>query len=214
MSVYKDKGEPLRLADAFAYRRAFRFWRATAKGHKAAYEAMRQRAEEAEAHLREIESFVAENDPRHLAHAAGILRDVAVKCKRGLSPVPTDALESYEVEASTDPYSGELGSINLRNLAARMHAALGLLKRQGCYHPAMDSMREEGFRHGLNIGDRESEDHIGDATKMVGEKCHPYGYCPICGAPGVMRERRPNGDDRCANGHTYPSKDAVMEQKP
>jgi len=47
MNLYKDKGEPLRLSDAFAYRRAFRFWIATAKGHKAAYAAMRQRAEEA-----------------------------------------------------------------------------------------------------------------------------------------------------------------------
>lgn len=32
-----------------------------------------------------------------------------------------------------------------------------------------------------------------------------YGYCPQCGAKGVMRERRPNGNDKCANGHTYPS---------
>lgn len=31
------------------------------------------------------------------------------------------------------------------------------------------------------------------------------GYCPICGLPGVMRERRPNGNDRCAMGHIYPS---------
>ena len=32
-----------------------------------------------------------------------------------------------------------------------------------------------------------------------------YGYCPKCGAKGVMRERRPNGNDTCANGHVYPS---------
>lgn len=36
----------------------------------------------------------------------------------------------------------------------------------------------------------------------------PYGSCPLCGAPGVMRERRPNGNDTCVNGHTYPSRDA------
>jgi hypothetical protein len=36
----------------------------------------------------------------------------------------------------------------------------------------------------------------------------PYGYCPICAAPGKERERRANGDDRCENGHTYPSRDA------
>lgn len=33
----------------------------------------------------------------------------------------------------------------------------------------------------------------------------PYGYCPLCGAVGVSRERRPDGDDKCANGHTYKS---------
>ena len=32
-----------------------------------------------------------------------------------------------------------------------------------------------------------------------------YGYCPECGEKGVMRERRPDGNDKCANGHTYPS---------
>jgi hypothetical protein len=36
-----------------------------------------------------------------------------------------------------------------------------------------------------------------------------YGYCPVCGARGILRERRPNGDDTCDNGHTYPSKDAL-----
>lgn len=32
-----------------------------------------------------------------------------------------------------------------------------------------------------------------------------YGFCPFCDAPGVVRERRPNGDDKCLNGHVYPS---------
>lgn len=38
-----------------------------------------------------------------------------------------------------------------------------------------------------------------------------YGYCPKCGAPSVSRERRPDGNDECENGHTYPSKDAVVK---
>jgi hypothetical protein len=37
----------------------------------------------------------------------------------------------------------------------------------------------------------------------------PYGYCPRCGGIGLSRERRPNGDDRCENGHKYPSKGTV-----
>ena len=40
-----------------------------------------------------------------------------------------------------------------------------------------------------------------------------YGYCPECGAKGVMRERRPNGNDKCANGHTYPSSTSTSPQR-
>ena len=38
-----------------------------------------------------------------------------------------------------------------------------------------------------------------------------YGYCPQCGAIGLSRERRPNGNDKCANGHTYPSGKALSQ---
>ena len=40
-----------------------------------------------------------------------------------------------------------------------------------------------------------------------------YGYCPECGAKGVTRERRPNGNDKCAKGHTYPSNTATHPQR-
>ncbi len=36
-----------------------------------------------------------------------------------------------------------------------------------------------------------------------------YGRCPHCGSPGVERERRPNGNDKCSNGHVYPSASAI-----
>jgi hypothetical protein len=39
----------------------------------------------------------------------------------------------------------------------------------------------------------------------VQEPVGVYGHCPVCGAKGITRERRPGGDDRCANGHTYKS---------
>lgn len=32
-----------------------------------------------------------------------------------------------------------------------------------------------------------------------------YGYCPMCNCAGSTRERRPNGYDRCENGHSYTS---------
>jgi len=40
-----------------------------------------------------------------------------------------------------------------------------------------------------------------------------YGNCPTCGAKGVMRERRLYGNDKCVNGHTYPSKDSIHESE-
>lgn len=36
-----------------------------------------------------------------------------------------------------------------------------------------------------------------------------YGRCPHCGAKCATRERRPNGNDECENGHVYPSSAAV-----
>jgi hypothetical protein len=44
-----------------------------------------------------------------------------------------------------------------------------------------------------------------DWSTVEQEPVAVYGYCPECGAKGVMRERRPDGNDKCANGHTYPS---------
>ena len=41
-----------------------------------------------------------------------------------------------------------------------------------------------------------------------------YGYCPKCGAKGVQRERRPDGNDKCVNGHTYPSSKATPPKRP
>ena len=38
-----------------------------------------------------------------------------------------------------------------------------------------------------------------------------YGYCPQCGGMGMSRERRLNGNDRCENGHSYPSSTAVAK---
>ena len=43
---------------------------------------------------------------------------------------------------------------------------------------------------------------------FVGRKA-PYGLCPVCGGAGLSRERRPNGNDKCVNGHVYPSREAM-----
>ena len=51
------------------------------------------------------------------------------------------------------------------------------------------------------------------ALAQTQEPVAVYGYCPECGAKGVMRERRPNGNDKCANGHTYPSSTSTSPQR-
>jgi DNA-directed RNA polymerase subunit RPC12/RpoP len=52
-----------------------------------------------------------------------------------------------------------------------------------------------------------------EALAQTQEPVAVYGYCPECGAKGVMRERRPNGNDKCANGHTYPSSTSTPPQR-
>lgn len=37
------------------------------------------------------------------------------------------------------------------------------------------------------------------------------GFCPTCGRAEKSRERRPNGDSKCAKGHTFPSK-ALLDE--
>jgi len=40
----------------------------------------------------------------------------------------------------------------------------------------------------------------------------PLGWCPRCFAPGKSREKRPNGNDTCEHGHSYPSRWAVTSR--
>jgi hypothetical protein len=52
---------------------------------------------------------------------------------------------------------------------------------------------------------------ISDAEALAASGA-PYGYCPTCGAKGVERERRSDGNDKCENGHVYPAKSAVQSR--
>jgi hypothetical protein len=52
------------------------------------------------------------------------------------------------------------------------------------------------------------------ATPVTGAPGALWGYCPKCSAPGEYRDK-PNasgawGKDRCQNGHTYASMDAML----
>lgn len=132
--------------------------------------AMRQRAERAESRSERAEEALFEIEQSislpilTIEHAESVFNDIGKRINSVFAPLPAAAGKMGGGQPD-DPYSGELGNINLRNLAAQMHAALGLLKRQGCYHPAMDSMREEGFRFGLNL-----VDHSEDNLNMVGKR--------------------------------------------
>ena len=41
-----------------------------------------------------------------------------------------------------------------------------------------------------------------------------YGNCPVCGSPGISRERRPDGNDKCSNGHLYKSSASITRAAP
>ena len=47
------------------------------------------------------------------------------------------------------------------------------------------------------------------STEAAQTNLPPYGYCPYCWAEGHTRERRPDGNDVCTKGHSYPSKSAL-----
>lgn len=51
-----------------------------------------------------------------------------------------------------------------------------------------------------------------DSLPAHDQNPYPYGFCPTCGCYGKARERRPNGNDTCVLGHTYPSRDALKER--
>lgn len=56
--------------------------------------------------------------------------------------------------------------------------------------------------------DRQADLRVALISPETKQQLCPLGYCPICHAPGVRREKRPKGNDKCANGHTYPSAQA------
>lgn len=44
---------------------------------------------------------------------------------------------------------------------------------------------------------------------LKNDQPRPYGRCPVCERTVASRERRPNGNDLCVAGHTYPSREAL-----
>jgi hypothetical protein len=52
-----------------------------------------------------------------------------------------------------------------------------------------------------------------NSPKPTGKSPAPYGYCPKCGAKGISREKRINGNDRCENDCSYPSATALTTPK-
>lgn len=56
----------------------------------------------------------------------------------------------------------------------------------------------------------DAEHGVYDEPEAEKQPYTAYGRCPLCGAFGVSRERRPGGNDTCERGHVYPSEKAVM----
>lgn len=51
---------------------------------------------------------------------------------------------------------------------------------------------------------------VGNTLLTLEELDYPYGSCPTCVAPGVTRERRKGGNDKCVSGHVYPSDASIQ----
>ena len=66
--------------------------------------------------------------------------------------------------------------------------------------------------HEMSKGTWTEEDRVAYAAAQLSmrpspiDQALPYGCCPHCGANVTERERRPNGNDTCENGHVYPSR--------
>jgi hypothetical protein len=54
-------------------------------------------------------------------------------------------------------------------------------------------------------------DELINPLASLSKKFSPYGICPKCGGNAISRERRPDGNDKCENGHVYPSKDTIKK---
>lgn len=87
-----------------------------------------------------------------------------------------------------------------RDIVAKIDPDFDLAKIKG--PEEAEAEEEEGGEEGAG---EEGEEEGGEDM----DKEAPYGFCPKCGAPGKTRERKPNGNDTCAEGCTYPSKDAL-----
>jgi len=62
------------------------------------------------------------------------------------------------------------------------------------------------------IGEQLNEETITAIKAALEAKDEPvaiYGYCPVCGAKGTSRERHPDGNTSCVNGHKYKSRDTL-----
>ncbi len=57
--------------------------------------------------------------------------------------------------------------------------------------------------------DKKAITAIKAALEAKDEPVAVYGYCPVCGAKGTSRERHPDGNTTCVNGHKYKSRDTL-----
>jgi len=86
-------------------------------------------------------------------------------------------------------------------------------RRQGGFHAkrqaAMDKVNAEFNEEYIKYRDAFPKGYTAPQQEPVAM----YGHCPMCGTKGVSRERRLNGNDLCASGHIYPSRDSTTSPK-
>lgn len=86
-------------------------------------------------------------------------------------------------------------------------AAIDIKARAGCFARATVEFfipEECEAAVAKAVADHRSDLNVAPVVGCKGQD-HPYGHCPVCGAPGAMRERRFGGDYWCEQGHVYPA---------
>ena len=133
---------------------------------------------------------------------------------RGRAELPTVSATLPEVKAEVARLESELGTINEQigeergRIEAERKAAEEDAKRQE-QASMLDMLAVP--KQSETVEYTPSEYAIGTSIETATTGSTHLGFCPKCHVPGCTRERYPDGNDTCQNGHVYPSLDALKE---
>ncbi len=96
------------------------------------------------------------------------------------------------------------GDLSLNEVCTLLNDEQRLRREARCVLKQLDELAQQWGDEAMF---RRCRDRLREALEHQAElvRC-PYGRCPHCDGDVKQRERRPNGNDTCENGHVYPSR--------